>query len=119
MTGVQTCALPISPRADVWLFDPSQAGEIADALAARRAHARLADRGNLGTVTALLLEMPLALDDGDELVRMPTDPSAYARSLYAALHAADARGVSLVLIERPPASDRWNAVRDRLARAAR
>ncbi len=108
-----------APRADVWLFDPSQADEIADALAARRAHARFEGRRNLGTVTALLLEMPLALDDEDQLVRMPTDPSTYAQRLYAALHAADARGASLVLIERPPASDHWNAVRDRLARAAR
>jgi L-threonylcarbamoyladenylate synthase len=39
--------------------------------------------------------------------------------LYAALHAADAAGSAIILIERPPDTPAWRGVRDRLARAAR
>ena len=50
---------------------------------------------------------------------MPDDPASYARALYAALHAADAGGATLIVIERPPADDQWAGLRDRLTRAAR
>lgn len=99
-----------APRADVWLFDPAQQPEIAAALAQRGDGA--------GTVTALLRTTTLALPDRTQ-VRMPDDPAAYARALYAALHTADAAGASLIVIERPPADDRWAGLRDRLTRAAR
>lgn len=99
-----------APRADVWLFDPAQQPEIAAALAERRE--------TTGAVTALLRTTTLAVPDG-VIVRMPDDPAAYARELYAALHAADAAGASLILIERPPADDQWAGLRDRLARASR
>ncbi|HRP62561.1 MAG TPA: L-threonylcarbamoyladenylate synthase [Phycisphaerales bacterium] len=49
---------------------------------------------------------------------MPTEPDDYAHALYATLRAADALGVSRMLIERVPEGDeRWAAVRDRLRRA--
>ena len=51
-------------------------------------------------------------------ILMPADPSAYARRLYAALHELDAANVGLILIEAVPASAEWDAVRDRLKRAA-
>ncbi|QJR37109.1 L-threonylcarbamoyladenylate synthase [Gemmatimonas groenlandica] len=99
-----------APRADVWLFDAEQCSEIDAALADRRA--------GTGTVTALLRTTTLSVPD-DTIVRMPDDPAAYARALYAALHAADATGASLIVIERPPDDDRWAGLRDRLTRAAR
>ena len=99
-----------APRADVWLFDPDQHSEIDTALAERRAET--------GTVTALLRTTTLSVPAGT-IVRLPNDPADYARELYAALHAADNAGASLIVIERPPADDRWAALRDRLARAAR
>ena len=99
-----------APRADVWLFDAAQQPEIDAALAARGTGA--------GPVTALLRTTTLSLTDGAR-VRMPDDPAAYARALYAALHTADAAGASLIVIERPPADDRWAGLRDRLTRAAR
>lgn len=49
--------------------------------------------------------------------RMPTEPSAYARSLYAALRELDAAGCDEILIEAPPEAPEWAAVRDRLQRA--
>ncbi len=99
-----------APRADVWLFDPEHQSEIAAALAARNPATN--------RVTALLRTTTLALPDS-AIVRMPDDPATYARDLYAALHAADDAGASLIVIERPPADDRWAGLRDRLARAAR
>jgi L-threonylcarbamoyladenylate synthase len=49
---------------------------------------------------------------------MPADVEAYARQLYAYLRAADASGSRCILIEQPPATDAWEAVRDRLERAS-
>jgi L-threonylcarbamoyladenylate synthase len=51
-------------------------------------------------------------------VPMPADPAGYARSLYATLHALDARELDRIVADPPPASDAWRAVRDRLSRAA-
>jgi L-threonylcarbamoyladenylate synthase len=49
---------------------------------------------------------------------MPSDPDAYARTLYATLHALDAEGASVALIEALPEGDAWEALRDRLRRAS-
>ena len=51
-------------------------------------------------------------------IAMPTEPVGYARELYAALHQLDAAQVGLILIEEVPATPMWDAVRDRLQRAA-
>ena len=52
------------------------------------------------------------------VVPMPRDPAAYAARLYDTLHALDAAGVAHVVVELPPDTDAWLAVRDRLRRAA-
>ena len=49
---------------------------------------------------------------------MPDDASAAAQQLFAALRTLDAQGVQQIWIESPPASPAWDAVRDRLQRAA-
>lgn len=49
---------------------------------------------------------------------MPADPGGYARELYARLRSLDALHADRLLIEAPPAEALWQAVRDRLARAA-
>jgi L-threonylcarbamoyladenylate synthase len=51
-------------------------------------------------------------------LQMPADPSAYAAVLYERLHEADAQGWDWIAIERPPLTDEWSAIRDRLERAA-
>jgi L-threonylcarbamoyladenylate synthase len=51
-------------------------------------------------------------------VPMPGEPVAYARCLYATLHALDQRQLDRIVIDAPPGDDAWRAVRDRLARAA-
>jgi L-threonylcarbamoyladenylate synthase len=52
-------------------------------------------------------------------VSMPADPDEYARTLYAALYDLDAAKVDVIVVERPPADERWWAIADRLERAAR
>jgi L-threonylcarbamoyladenylate synthase len=54
---------------------------------------------------------------GIESESLPDVPAPYAARLYAAMHAMDAAGVRELLIEAPPATEPWAAVRDRLKRA--
>jgi len=58
-------------------------------------------------------------DRVDFWLRMPRDPAAYAQKLYAALRELDTTGCGMLLIESPPAVPEWQAVLDRLRRAAR
>ena len=106
-----------APRAATWLFDPEQVHELVAALNSDR------ERFGSRSVVALLIQPSLRdalpLQPGDRVERMPDSPAGYARALYAALHAADAEGAALVLIEAPPGTNEWGAVRDRLTRAAR
>ena len=53
----------------------------------------------------------------DYWLRMPREPRAYAQRLYAALRELDTAGCGRILIEAPPDSPEWTAVRDRLKRA--
>jgi L-threonylcarbamoyladenylate synthase len=48
---------------------------------------------------------------------MPREPQAYAQRLYAALRELDTAGCERILVEAPPESPEWSAVRDRLKRA--
>jgi L-threonylcarbamoyladenylate synthase len=50
--------------------------------------------------------------------RMPDDPDAYAASLYATLHQADAGHWDWIAVEKPPQDPAWAAILDRLERAA-
>jgi len=49
---------------------------------------------------------------------LSADPVAYARQLYAGLRELDERGLDVILLEVPPDTRPWEAVRDRLRRAA-
>jgi L-threonylcarbamoyladenylate synthase len=51
-------------------------------------------------------------------LRMPREPAAYARRLYAALRELDSAGCERILVEAPPEAPEWQAVRDRLGRAS-
>ena len=52
------------------------------------------------------------------VVPMPADPAAYARQLYATLHALDQRQLDRIVADQPPTGEAWLAVTDRLSRAA-
>ena len=95
-----------APRARVHLSDD------ADSLAAA---AREAMRD--GRIVGALLRTPIAVE-ATRVVQLPDEPSAYARELYATLHALDDLGCELVVVQDVPASAAWAGVRDRLLRAS-
>lgn len=57
-------------------------------------------------------------DAAGVLVAMPDSASAYAARLYEALRRMDEAGVPRIVVEAPPQSAEWEAVWDRLRRAA-
>jgi L-threonylcarbamoyladenylate synthase len=85
------------------------------------------DQATLAAITAArhsngrvgALTRRLVIGGMDLLEQLPKGPVAYARDLYGALHRMDDAGATLILVERPPADSDWDAVRDRLERAAR
>jgi L-threonylcarbamoyladenylate synthase len=94
------------------------AGELVvfeDADAAVRLVAQARARGR--RVGGLLLHRPVT--GLDEVIALPDDARGYARLLYASLHALDAAGCDLILVEAVPDTPAWAAVQDRLRRAAR
>ena len=62
--------------------------------------------------------MKLRIGRGIALRRMPDDPAAAARELFAVLREFDAQGVQLLWVEQPPDEAGWEGVNDRLTRAA-
>jgi L-threonylcarbamoyladenylate synthase len=50
---------------------------------------------------------------------IPHDPEAFARALYAELHACDQAEAELIIVEALPETGEWRALADRLSRAAR
>ena len=49
---------------------------------------------------------------------VPEDPEAYARALYAQLHACDQAQADWILVEAVPQTAAWSGIADRLCRAA-
>jgi L-threonylcarbamoyladenylate synthase len=65
-------------------------------------------------------ELPERIDESDLcLVEvLPEEPAECARHLYAVLHRLDDAGCDEIWFEKPPASEDWEAIRDRIRRAA-
>ena len=59
-----------------------------------------------------------ALESQGRWLRAPADAVAYGRLLYAALRTLDKLEAERILVERAPEDPAWDAVRDRLERAA-
>lgn len=55
---------------------------------------------------------------GVEFYEAASDPTAYAQALYQQIRTLDESGYSLIVIEQPPLTIEWQAVNDRLRRAA-
>ena len=49
---------------------------------------------------------------------IPHDAEAFARAIYAELHQCDEAGAELIVVETPPPGEAWQAIADRLSRAA-
>jgi len=61
---------------------------------------------------------PPAWDERLVWISSPGDAVGYAHRLYANLRCLDQAQCSVILIEQPPATSEWTAVRDRLTRAS-
>jgi L-threonylcarbamoyladenylate synthase len=61
---------------------------------------------------------PKTLPTSVRLIPMPETHSAYSQLLYATLRALDAQGYDLILACSPPTGENWQAIHNRLSRAA-
>lgn len=83
---------------------------------------RLCSERQAAKIGCLLIHaaLPAELVERDQITikPMPADPAAYAHYLYAALNDLDQQQLDLIVIESPPQTSGWEAVLDRLRRAA-
>ncbi len=102
-----TLASHYAPRTPVVLVETQGLGE------------RIAGERAKGRRLAVLARSPRpdATGPGEWLVA-PATAAAYGHDLYANLRKLDANGADLIVVEAPPADAAWEAVRDRLSRAA-
>lgn len=52
-------------------------------------------------------------------IQLPADPIIYAQNLYAKLRELDALKLDLIVVEKPPQNEAWEAINDRLSKATR
>jgi L-threonylcarbamoyladenylate synthase len=71
-----------------------------------------------GRRVAVLARRPAGEEGAMPWREAPRDAAGYAHDLYASLRELDANGADLIVVESPPGEASWEAVRDRLARAA-
>jgi L-threonylcarbamoyladenylate synthase len=68
---------------------------------------------------AVLAPMACPISDGRIVwCQAPSEPAPFAHDLYANLRRLDAAGCGRIVVQKPPASEAWRAVADRLQRAA-
>jgi L-threonylcarbamoyladenylate synthase len=102
-----TLAAHYAPRTPLALMEVDLALELA---------ASLSRQGKRVAVLALSARQPLV--PGLEWLAAPRDAAGYAHALYASLRRLDEAGCDALIVERPPQSPEWEAINDRLARAA-
>ncbi len=103
-----------APRAQVVLVETPAAARDASA---DNLEADRSDRGKI----AFVVQGERSADtipQAHRTVVMPDDPRAYGRRLYAVLQELDADGMETIVVQLPPDTPDWEAVRDRLRRAA-
>jgi L-threonylcarbamoyladenylate synthase len=103
-----TLAAHYAPRTPLGLVEPDELSETLQ---------RLLSVGR--RIAVMYYAAPRRADEfnGAQLVLAAT-PDGYAHDLYAALRAMDAMAADIILVEAPPQGSEWQAVNDRLRRAA-
>jgi L-threonylcarbamoyladenylate synthase len=116
-----------------WLGNTTEAPATAESLIARSPGQRArhyAPRVPVIIVPASSLSDALHPGDGflsygdyrssivDVLIPMPDSATAYAARLFEALRGLDRAGVQRIVVEEPPLGPEWDAIQDRLRRAA-
>jgi L-threonylcarbamoyladenylate synthase len=79
---------------------------------------RVRELATAGKRVAVLARGPGRASAASHWQRAPENSTAYAHDLYAHLRSLDPSGDDVILVEAPPADVAWEAVNDRLARAA-
>lgn len=104
-------AIHYSPLTPAYRFGPAQADRVIDLAASRFA----------ASAALLLQDAPPGLKNFPWRAQrtLPLDPRQYAQMLYAALRGFDELSADAIFIQMPPDEPAWNAVVDRLMRAAR
>jgi len=98
-----TLAAHYAPRTALALVDPEQL---------------IAEIAQPSNVAVLALQEPPTEARVVSWITAAPDPSAYGHDLYANLRKLDASGAKRILVESPPDIPGWEAVNDRLIRAA-
>lgn len=81
---------------------------------------QLATLGSQVTPVHIIAHTRIPLNEGLGRVSViPHDAEAFARALYAELHRCDEEGAHLIVVEALPETVEWQAITDRLKRAAR
>lgn len=80
--------------------------------------AELADRAAKGERLGLLTQSDAPVPSAVMVQRMPGSAVAYAARLYDVLHTLDTLGLDRIIVDLPPTGSDWQAIHDRLARAA-
>jgi L-threonylcarbamoyladenylate synthase len=99
-----------APRARLVILDWSNEQDLRSRLALHTSHF---DRCHIIAHTRI----PSATGFGRVSV-IPHDAEAFGRAIYAELHQCDDAGAEWVVVESPPDTTEWQAIRDRLKRAA-
>jgi L-threonylcarbamoyladenylate synthase len=125
-----TSSVPAVLRAGI--ITPSQLGNVLGTAVASRAGGDVRAPGMITVHYAPRARLVLVdeRDRADEIAHrtgrgervaelaLPDDPRDAARALYAAMRALDDGGCDTIVATHPPRDEAWDAVRDRLARAA-
>lgn len=80
--------------------------------------AELEERANSLVASGQTIKKVLLSGVDQAAIVMPTNHDQYAARLFAELHSLDSLRLNRILVEMPPETDVWLAVRDRLTRAA-
>ena len=98
-----------SPAVPLDIVDGSGAADLAELLRTK---------SKIGWVSCGGDASPTAPREGVVQICLADEPEAYARRLYDTLHTLEAAGVEHIVVERPPRAPGWEAIHDRLTRAA-
>lgn len=107
----KTLDTPKAPGQHLLHYSPRTPCQLFESREAMAEYALKAPNG-----AALLFGQGLAVTAKD--LTISGQPAEAAEQLYAALHNLDAAKADIILIESPPATPAWDALRDRLQRAA-
>ncbi len=94
-------------RLVIWSGQPADLESWIAELRVPRQHVHLLVRTSVGPYTGF-----------GRVCLMPLHPRRYAQVLYSELHKSDDAGAQLIVVEAPPGTPEWQAINDRLQRAA-